>query len=116
MSSRILVWNIERFSLNTIQSDPTIQFSALNGQLNAITAYQKGEQRLAYILANVTLKDPDIFVVVEVSSGKGNLGSLATVKGAEGSRLLLERLKLKNAGWCLVPPLKLIDETQVDKS
>jgi hypothetical protein len=88
---RLLYWNIQRFSQNTLDR--------INGH------------NLLHIFNNVNAQDVDIFVIVEVQSNKNaNLGTLVTGKGQEGVLYLLNYLRANQSdSWCLVPPLKLVD-------
>ncbi len=111
MPAKLLIWNIQNFTLNKI--DWTIG--------DIVHVYHPGTQtpkfssayntlRNDYIIDNVTLADPDIFIIIEVISGRGVKGSLVSSKGASGVTTLLTRLRRVNQNWCLVPPLKLTDE------
>ncbi|HEY0737441.1 MAG TPA: hypothetical protein VGD69_21160 [Herpetosiphonaceae bacterium] len=87
---RILYWNIPGFSLLTI----------LGGPPWAATL------RRNYILSNLTLNTPDIFVVVGVVTGGGPIGSPITGIGAVGALQLLAFIRANVLGnWFLVPPL-----------
>ena len=59
--------------------------------------------------ASIGLVKPDIIVVLEVRSGPGPLGSLASAGGAAASVTLLTWLREGGEQWCLVPPLRLVD-------
>lgn len=108
MSTRLLLWNIQKFSIKKLAGKPTeTPVQMITGQ--TISQYQKSDFRLSYIMSNVSLTNPDIFVVIEVSSGIGDLGSLVTAGGEQGSQQLLTYLRLLNKNWCLVPPLKLVE-------
>ncbi|MGB8195031.1 MAG: hypothetical protein WCF67_24055 [Chitinophagaceae bacterium] len=115
MPVKLLVWNIQNFTLNKI--DWTIGDTVYDDFSPTRNSYKFGAQyntlRNDYILNNVSLTDPDIFIVIEVVSGRGPKGSLITSKGAAGVTTLLARLRTLNNNWCLVPPLKLTDEIQV---
>jgi hypothetical protein len=109
MPIKLLVWNIQKFTLNTIdffkkQLELSDRFFALS--------------RSAYILDNVTKLDPDIFVVIEVQSARGVKGSLLPANGigGQGCLALLAALKTTNENWRLVPPLKLVPKTVVQNT
>ncbi len=114
MSTKILCWNIQNFTINKID------FSSDNNELIKIPT--TGESYMFtgsitiknnYILNNVETSDPDIFIVIEVISGRGSKGSLVSSKGAQGALTLLDRLRVINNNWCLVPPQKLTNEVQL---
>lgn len=107
MPTKLLVWNIQNFTINKIN------YWDSNIGLNSRTVTNLPQLKLHYILNNVTLTDPDIFVVIEVISGKGSKGSLVSGKGAQGLLFLLKCLRALNNQWCLVPSLKLVDKVNV---
>jgi hypothetical protein len=89
--TRVLYWNIQQFSGNKI-GDPDDPGKSAN--------------RLGKIIAIVTAMAPDIFVVVEVSTGWNAPGELITAgQGERGTNLLLGHLQALAADWRLVPPL-----------
>ena len=89
---RILYWNIQNFALNKI-ANPAAPLDAV--------------RRRTKILNNLTANTPDIFVVVEVSTGGGPVGSPVTGAGANGAMELLALIRgaFPLANWRLVPPL-----------
>ncbi|MCB0713701.1 MAG: hypothetical protein KDD67_15345 [Ignavibacteriae bacterium] len=87
---RVMVWNINRFTGNTL---------ARNIPYNEW-----------HIIETVYGQALDIFIVVEVQSGQGLRGSLINGGGRTGSLELLAMLR-DEAGapdWRLVPPLRLV--------
>lgn len=87
----IMYWNIQNFAFNKI-ANPAAPLDAL--------------RRLLKILSNLAVNIPDIFVVVEVSTGGGPIGSPVTGAGANGSMELLAWIRAAIPGnWFLVPPL-----------
>lgn len=112
MPTSILVWNVQSFTINKINSMGTPPEVFTVGKKNF--SFQMSQRRLKYILKNIKLKDPDIFVLIEVISGQGDTGSLVNSKGAAGCIYLLRYLRAINPGWCLVPPLRMIDKVQVN--
>lgn len=113
MPLKLLVWNIQNFTLNKI--DTTIGDQAvvsLPGTL-PLTQVPYNNLRDNYIVSNVTSYDPDIFVLIEVISGKGTKGSLVSGKGAQGLLQLLNRLRATSDQWCLVPALKLVNKINI---
>ncbi len=101
MPTRLVVWNIERFSINTINKSSGADIGERLSNI-ASSAWRNGYIRTIGATA-------DIFVVIEVQSGRGDLGSLVTGKGGQGVLFLLDWLRLNyNVNWCVVPPLKLV--------
>jgi hypothetical protein len=94
----ILVWNIENFAVNKIAdpSDrraPRTQNLAGDGSLTKAVA---SAQRLTLIDSVLQETNPDILVVVEVSTGDG---------GVRGAEALLTKLRERDVQWRLVPML-----------
>lgn len=112
MPSKILIWNIQNFTLNKI--DWTIgDIVEYYGTQNPTFYAAYNTLRNDYIISNIELENPDIFIVIEVISGRGAKGSLVSGRGAMGVTTLLSRMRRLNKNWCLVPPLKLTAEIQV---
>lgn len=114
MPTKILVWNIRRFSLPKLDD---------NGPLTVCYDIMGNIRRLArntdlnrnYILSNIALQDPDIFAVVEVQTSQGDVGTLIDGNGKAGCLLLLALLRAMHPAWCLVPPRKLVSKIQFDQ-
>lgn len=116
MPTKLLVWNIQRFTARKID---------LFGEAVGRTSWGVGKKRtytnpdagtrLDYILNNVTVSSPQIFVVIELISSEGVKGSLVQGLGAQGILLLLRELRAINPNWMLVPPLKLVDRLQIQE-
>ena len=107
MGTKLLVWNIQNFTINKISlanANPHVPLQHPNN-INV--------QKLLYILNNVNLTDPDIFVVIEVISGRGERGSPVNGRGAQGLVTLLGHLRAMSPHWCLVPALKLVNKINV---
>ncbi|OLF54323.1 endonuclease/exonuclease/phosphatase family protein [Pseudomonas chlororaphis] len=101
--TRVLYWNIENFGYNKIRPLTTKRNLA-----GALIPDLDAADRLALILAHITAFNPDIFVVVETSSGPSNgPGSLISPTGGwQGCVELLLRIRnLTGVAWNLVPPL-----------
>ncbi len=100
---RLMLWNIQTFArkklLNT--KGKTLEEKQLN--------LARSQARATYLGNVVGLVKPDMIVVLEVRSGSGKLGSLASAGGAAASVTLLSWLRTNNDPWFLVPPLKLVD-------
>ncbi len=97
---RLVVWNVNRFSINTINDTSGANFAEKLASI-AQSVWNNGFLRAIASTA-------DIFVLIEVQSGRNVLGSLITGSGEQGVLFLLGWLKQNyNANWCVVPPLKL---------
>jgi len=104
--ARILYWNIEKFGINKI-NEPRAKRKR-DGTLT-IPPPQAGYRR-EVIRTTLIQNTPDIFVVVETSTGTGAPGTLVTAGGETGSLFLLEQLRAwfpAPSDWRLVPPLRL---------
>ncbi len=98
--TKILYWNVNKFSLNKIQGGSRPQQSA---------------SRSDYILQNIFAANmPDIFVIVEVTAPNADVaweGILSHGGGGIGAGELLTRIRnlpipgVDMRSWCLVPPL-----------
>ncbi|MEL6539678.1 MAG: hypothetical protein AAFP93_02820 [Bacteroidota bacterium] len=105
-----MVWNIQRFNLGTIAVLP--EGLSLENQITK-AAYTDAKRN--YILNSVKAVDPDIFIVVELQSRIGTLGSLVQGNGEAGALRLLNYLQFfSSSKWRLVPPLKLVGPIPVD--
>lgn len=104
MPTKLVVWNINRFSINTLNDTSGKTFAERFASLSQ-SAWNGGYIRNIGSTA-------DIFVVIEVQSDRNILGSLVGGSGEPGVIFLLKWLKLNyNANWCVVPPLKLVGLT-----
>ncbi len=103
---RILYWNIQQFGINKINNP-----SRKRQKGSAISGLAASTDRSNLIINTITAHPPnipDIFVVVETSTGGGNEGTLVTAGGESGSIELLRRIRgALGANWMLVPPLIL---------
>ncbi|MET3709493.1 hypothetical protein ABIC65_000173 [Sphingomonas trueperi] len=103
--TRVLIWNIQQFSVNKIFSASTA-VSPGHGGLQDQVAAQQRRSVINYVL-NAT--QPDIIVIVEVSSGENIAGDLATPTGGlEAIAHLQYRFNQfagTPGGWNAVPPL-----------
>lgn len=98
MATRLLFWNIENFGQNKIQDPDTREVAGVSP---ANLAYS----RSWLIQSIIRLADPQIFVVVEVETGKNDSRGQLT-RSNPGSRTLLSVLQELNQNWRLVPPLR----------
>lgn len=100
MPTRLIIWNINRFSINTIND------TRGDTELERLASMEQSWQNLFFI-ENIA-RHADIFVVIEVQSTRGVVGSLIGGTGKNGVLSLLTSLRQDlNPNWCLVPPLKL---------
>lgn len=103
--ARILYWNIQQFGLNKI-NEPGKKRTLDNVRMPTF----KSVYRKEVIKTTLSQNTPDIFVVVETSTGAGAPGTLITGGGREGSLFLLEQLRSwfpAPNDWRLVPSLRL---------
>lgn len=112
--TRILYWNIDNFTAETIDDARLGILPAYGVPLN-----QAASDRFDYILEQFGAKvpavnrfaTPDIFVVVEVNLGRNGFsgrGRIATPRAGFAARLLLDNIRVMtgNNNWMLVPPLQ----------
>ncbi|PKH51754.1 hypothetical protein CXF68_14145 [Tenacibaculum sp. Bg11-29] len=101
--ARVLYWNIQQFGLNKINNP-----SRKRQRGSSINLAQASAERAQYIIDTLTTQVPDIFVVVETSTGAGAEGALITAGGESGSQDLLVKIRTAlGANWMLVPALRL---------
>lgn len=103
--ARILYWNIQQFGINKINQPSRKR--TYDG-IAIPTTYSTYRKRV--IETTLIQNTPDIFVVVETSTGMGAPGTLITTGGKTGSLFLLEQLQNLFPApndWRLVPPLRL---------
>jgi hypothetical protein len=101
----LMMWNINRFTQSTIYPEPESDDFA-----DQLLTAALGIQCTEYVVT--TAVNADIFVLIEVQSTKGELGTLIGGNGATGVLLLLEYLRVHNEHWCVVPPPKLVGLTE----
>ena len=103
--TRVLFWNIENFGLNKIFSPSRVRRMGHGG----LTDAQAAAQRRVIIQAVLNAANPDIIVVIEVSSGDNHPNALATQTGGMEAmaniQFQLNASGLFPGGWNLVPPL-----------
>lgn len=99
---KILYWNIEKFSINKI-NDPDKKRKT--GQKNPIGVTASGN-RSDLILNVMRANMPDIFVIIETTTGAGAEGTLITAGGSQAALDLLQKIRTAFGNtWMLVPPL-----------
>lgn len=104
--TRILFWNIENFSINKIFSASIKRQRGHGGLSDQMAAIE----RRNLIRAVLTAANPDIIVLIEVSSGDNDGSALATQTGGINA-LAQMQFGLNNpatalpGGWNAVPPL-----------
>ncbi|HEX8642928.1 MAG TPA: endonuclease/exonuclease/phosphatase family protein [Allosphingosinicella sp.] len=103
--TRVLYWNIKDFGLNKIDHQEPAAFVHGHGGLNNQNASLQRRQAILNLLQQT---NPDIFVLVEVCTGRALPGALiAETTGALGCRTLLRLMRTQHPDWRLVPPLIL---------
>lgn len=103
--ARILYWNIEKFGINKI-NELTRKRDAGGNPIATFNSVYRKEVIRTTLIQNT----PDIFVVVETSTGAGTPGTLISASGETGSQFLLKQLRSwfpAPNDWRLVPPLRL---------
>ncbi len=106
MPTKVLFWNIQNFGINKF-NDPSLRKGK---NIGGLTKQVAAAQRQVLLNAVLTATDPDILVVIEVSSGDSFPLSLATLTGGmNGCVAMLARLRAMPGApdWRLVPPLRL---------
>lgn len=99
--TRVLYWNIENFGYNKIRP-----FTGKRTRLGAPIVNVQATDRFNLIIKHINSYDPDIFVIIEVSTGIGAQGGLISQSGGwDGCELLLNDLINIDPSWNLVPPL-----------
>ncbi len=100
--TRIMFWNVEKFSFNKI-ANPSNQ-----RQVGAaVSQAEAAAQRLELMIRMVQQANPDILAIVEVATGGGPPGTAVNAKGVNGARSLLNEMRARHdLDWNLVPPLR----------
>lgn len=100
---RLLIWNIQFFTQSRVNNTTVTGVLAYDQDANA-----RALACLNHIISTVREADPDIFVVLEVRSGQGNIAELANGEGPPGLLFLLTQMRQQLSDkWCLVPPLRV---------
>jgi hypothetical protein len=99
---RLLVWNIERFTLKRISD------ASGKDEIEQANSQDRSAECLSFIIDNVQAADADVLVVLEALAPKGPINQLAAAgNGVQGLIRLREELSAKlNRNWFLVPPLR----------
>jgi|GEM_PF-1974016 len=98
---RILMWNIQSFTEKRIKGKPSpVQKVTDANRASALMT-------LAYIVSTIQQADPDVFVILEVRTKAGGLGTLAQGNGPNGLLSMLAELRKLSPQWFLVPPLRI---------
>lgn len=90
MNLRIVSWNIERFSADSL-TRRGLGFPYIRN----------------VIRPDAPAREADIFIVIEVKSTVGPKGRPVEGSGARAVNDLANRLKTLSSHWCVVPPLRL---------
>lgn len=100
--TKILYWNIENFSINKINDPDTKRKRKSKAPTGVVASGNRSNLILNAMQANV----PDIFVIVETTTGAGAEGTLINAGGSQAALDLLQKIRTKfGATWMLVPPL-----------
>lgn len=107
--TKILVWNVQQFGINKFNSPFLTRRGAGIGGLTLHQASKWREQILAQVLFTT---NPDILIIIEVSSGDTTPNSLASLTGGmDGCIYVLQLLRntpfFAAGNWRLVPPLRI---------
>lgn len=98
---KILYWNIEKFSINKI-NDPSTKRKNRKNPSGKVASGDRSNLILSVMRANM----PDIFVVIETTTGAGAEGTLITAGGGQAALDLLQKIRTAFGNtWMLVPPL-----------
>lgn len=107
--TKILFWNIENFSINKINDPSTKRKPKLPSGVIA------SGNRSNLILNAMQANTPDIFVIVETTTGAGAEGTLINAGGGQAALDLLQKIRTKfGATWMLVPPLIVGQGTYIE--
>lgn len=98
--ARILYWNVENFGINKIR-----RYTGKRNRAGNMVRDGKAHDRRHLIKRHIRLFDPDIFVMVEVSTGAAAVGSMiANTGGWQGCEFLNQEIQ-GYGNWNLIPPL-----------
>ncbi len=116
--TRVLFWNIEKFRKNKIE-DPSISASVGTKKRrvdpNQASTALKAADRFTVIKRIILATNPDIVVIVELSSEKSPTPQMDSGgTGVAGAKVLLTWLRGLSAEWRLVPPLKVGDDPKTE--
>lgn len=99
--TRVMYWNIQNFSINKI-SDASDEMRGAS-----ISRTNMSLVRQWLILDMIAAANPDIFVLIEVSTAYDGNGQLVRAGGGLGSLLLHELMEQRfEESWALVPPIQ----------
>jgi hypothetical protein len=99
--TKILYWNIEKFSINKI-NDPSTKRKDRSLPSGVVASGNRSDLILNVMQANT----PDIFVIIETTTGAGAEGTLINTGGGQAALDLLQKIRTKfGVTWMLVPPL-----------
>jgi hypothetical protein len=106
MTTRLIVWNIQFFTINRVQGRP--------GETSEETLANVVQAIANHVHIRSIGATADIFVMIEVLSTRSDVGTLIGGGGAQGVLFLLNYLRtIDNSNWCLVPPLKLVGRDEL---
>jgi hypothetical protein len=102
--TKILVWNIENFGINKFSNPSGRRGAGVGG----MTLQQASHFRRNVFINVVNASNPDIIIVVEVSSGDTWPNDLASLTGGMAGCIdLLAALQGALPAWRLVPPMRI---------
>ena len=102
--TKVLVWNIQQFGINKINNANNKRPRGQGG----LTNQQASQSRRNVILNVLNATDPDIIVIIEVSSGDTYPLDVASFTGGMlGCVNFLNRLRFYPGEWRLVPPMRI---------
>ncbi|HEV2757119.1 MAG TPA: hypothetical protein VG318_15235 [Actinomycetota bacterium] len=106
MTTKLLVWNLSKFGVNKTDNPSLERKPGAGGNSYAAAAAFRHQVMVQALNA----ADPDVFVIIELSSGDSSPASLVTPTGGlAGAIVWLNRLRAAQpaALWRLVPPLRI---------
>lgn len=102
-NTKVLSWNISHFNINKIGMQVEEE-----GGLALLEYPRRGYNRFT-ILETVQHINPDVFIVIEVTAGRSETGTLIQGNGQLGLLALLADLRRDpDKDWCLVPAPNLL--------
>jgi hypothetical protein len=120
MAINLLMWNIQFFTNSRIDIETPVFGIKESISGYPIPYYNYRYLHLEYILNNIShsgqiLNKPlNVFVLIENLCSRGIKGGIADGEGAVGARSLLEKIRERRGrNWMMVPPIKLVDELQI---
>lgn len=103
--TKILVWNVCRFDIGKIR----VGANPIPNKLNVDQRTWNLSRMLndSSLWWTIETAKPDIFVVIEVMTTNGPLGTLIEGAGQQGLLSVLRDLRRRDSDWCLIPAPRL---------